>query len=497
MGTETPRENSQHSFNRIDTASTLDFAVTKEDVPVRTYGGRVGYTPRAPAQFGDGGAFPEIHLIQYPRCFHLEKLSTDPYLGKTNSAEATPSVGETGENKSRNNTAQGLTEQEVSRHARLTHNPFHALERPSGKDTETALEKTKSAISARIDQKSVFPRPAVSIRTSESEYIKYTPATQASGHQLGATERLIKMHKAQNDPLEPPRFRHKKVPRGPGASPVPIMQSPPRSIDASEQDDWKIPPSISNWKNPKGYTIPLDKRLAADGRGLQEVQINDNFAKLSEALYLAEHKAREAVGTRADIQRKLLHTAKQAKEAELRILAKQARVDRVGLNVDENITNKYEVSHSLEEVSLKQQDSRDFLRDERKRARERERRLDVGGAHDRKKKLLARDRDRDVSEQIALGNANVQQTSNDRQSYDQRLFDKQHGVTSGFHNEDAFDVYDEPIFQHGSKTHGSGALSTSTKDTQTGLRAVEFKHQASARNDPFGLDTILTEVKKT
>tara|TARA_B100000482_G_C12427239_1_gene227590 strand:- start:143 stop:283 length:141 start_codon:yes stop_codon:yes gene_type:complete len=25
-----------------------------------------------------------------------------------------------------------------------------------------------------------------------------------------------------------------------------------------------------------------------------------------------------------------------------------------------------------------------------------------------------------------------------------------------------------------------------------GLRAVEFKHQASARNDPFGLDTILT-----
>jgi len=62
---------------------------------------------------------------------------------------------------------------------------------------------------------------------------------------------------------------------------------------------------------------------------------------VNQALYLAEHKAREAVETRADIQRTLLHTAKQAKEAELRILAKQARVDRVGLNVDENITNKY------------------------------------------------------------------------------------------------------------------------------------------------------------
>jgi hypothetical protein len=37
----------------------------------------------------------------------------------------------------------------------------------------------------------------------------------------------------------------------------------------------------------QGYTIPLDKRLAADGRGLQEVSINDNFAKFTEALYIA------------------------------------------------------------------------------------------------------------------------------------------------------------------------------------------------------------------
>lgn len=28
--------------------------------------------------------------------------------------------------------------------------------------------------------------------------------------------------------------------------------------------------------------IPLDKRLAADGRGLVEVKINDNFAKFAE-----------------------------------------------------------------------------------------------------------------------------------------------------------------------------------------------------------------------
>jgi hypothetical protein len=67
--------------------------------------------------------------------------------------------------------------------------------------------------------------------------------------------------------------------------------------------DWKIPPCISNWKNAKGYTIPLDKRLAADGRGLQEVQINDAFAKLAESLYVAESKARESVEMRQKVRR--------------------------------------------------------------------------------------------------------------------------------------------------------------------------------------------------
>jgi SNW domain-containing protein 1 len=40
----------------------------------------------------------------------------------------------------------------------------------------------------------------------------------------------------------------------------------------------------------QGYTIPLDKRLAADGRGLQQVHINENFATLAEALYIADRK---------------------------------------------------------------------------------------------------------------------------------------------------------------------------------------------------------------
>ena len=98
-------------------------------------------------------------------------------------------------------------------------------------------------------------------------YIRYTPGMSTSE----SSQRIIKMTEVVEDPLEPPRFKAKKIPRGPPSPPPPVLRSPPRKATAQEQKEWMIPPCISNWKNNKGYTIPLDKRLAADGRGLQDV----------------------------------------------------------------------------------------------------------------------------------------------------------------------------------------------------------------------------------
>jgi SNW domain-containing protein 1 len=61
-------------------------------------------------------------------------------------------------------------------------------------------------------------------------------------------------------------------------------------------------------------------------------------------------------------------------------------------------------------------------REERKRERERERRLDARDAHGVKKSKLTRDRERDISEKIALGQANVR--SQGEAMYDQRLFNQ-------------------------------------------------------------------------
>lgn len=110
-----------------------------------------------------------------------------------------------------------------------------------------------------------------------------------------------------------------------------MLHSPTRKVTVKEQQEWKIPPCISNWKNPKGYTIALDKRLAADGRGMQSVHINENFSKFAEALYIADRKAREAIEMRAKVEQTIAQKEKAKKEEDLKSLASQVREQRSGI----------------------------------------------------------------------------------------------------------------------------------------------------------------------
>lgn len=139
------------------------------------------------------------------------------------------------------------------------------------------------------------------------------------------------MVEAQVDPMEPPKHLIKKVPKGPGSPPVPILHSPPRKLTVEDKQAWKVPPCISNWKNARGYTIPLDKRLAADGRGLQEVTINNKFATLTESLYVAERKASEDLRIRNQIRKKMAIREKEDREKDLRDMATKARLERAGV----------------------------------------------------------------------------------------------------------------------------------------------------------------------
>lgn len=447
------------------------------------YGKRGGFMPRRPEHFGDGGAFPEIHVAQYPLDMGKEVDKLDSKIIPV-SVDAQGKIAFDAVVKQAENARKNV----FSQHSDLVPKvPTEVdTEKPSDEEADATTERTKAALEKILEGRLSAAQPkSVPAQSSAPQFIKYTPSQQSAAYNSGANQRVIRMVEMPKDPLEPPKFKHKRVPKASGSPPVPVMHSPPRPVTVKDQQDWKIPPCISNWKNPKGYTIPLDKRLAADGRGLQEVQINDNFAKLSESLYVAEQKAREAVEARSKIQRELIMKEKEKKETELRMLAQRARMERAGVGAAPPLTGAnatavadrggaaaYErkaddavviKEERIKETKEERQErlEREALRGDRRRERERERRLEARDAPAGKKSKITRDRDRDISEKMALGMANTGAGGGEL-TYDQRLFNQEKGMESGFAADDTYNVYDKGLFTSQS---GLSGLYRPRKDT--------------------------------
>ncbi|EHY55190.1 mRNA splicing protein [Exophiala dermatitidis] len=415
------------------------------------YGQRSGWRPRSVEDFGDGGAFPEIPVAQYPLDMGRKGTSS------TSNALAIQ-VDAEGKVKYDAIARQGHSE------SRIIHSSFKdliplrqradagdlSLERPSQEEVQATAEKTKQALEKLVSGAVAAQKPKNVKGASREEptYVRYTPANQM-GDNSKKNDRIFKIVKRQEDPMEPPKFKHKKIPRGPPSPPPPVMHSPPRKLTAEDQEAWKIPPPISNWKNPKGYTVPLDKRLAADGRGMQDVTINDKFAQFAEALFTADRHAREEVKLRAQMQQKLAEKEKLAKEEHLREMARKAREERQQKARRRDSTTSRGRSRSV--ASSRSRTPSDTEDDEAARERERarrERRLENErqlrqsrmGA-EKKIQMMAREQNRDISEKVALGLAKP--TQNKETMYDSRLFNQTSGFDTGF-NEDQH--YDKPLF---------------------------------------------------
>ena len=265
----------------------------KRSIPCYPHRVESQFLPRDLDDYNNGGAYPEIHVVQYP--LNMGRP------GHKSTAVVTVNVDEKGEinydaivkqgqnqNKLVKTSINDLKESEGTKDALAL--PDETEEQKTAERTRLALE---SIVSGKIKSTKVATINSNANAVDEPTYIRYTPNPDAPGYNEAAKQRVIRMVEAQVDPMEPPKHKHVKVPKSSGSPPVPVLHSPPRKLTAQDQQAWKIPPCISNWKNSRGYTIPLDKRLAADGRGLQEVTINNKFAMLSESLYVAERKGRQ------------------------------------------------------------------------------------------------------------------------------------------------------------------------------------------------------------
>jgi len=339
------------------------------------------------------------------------------------------------------------------------------LRKPSREIGDAITEVTKKEIFGRAAQKidtAYSGAKPSNLVDNEVQYIKYTPNQQGDGHNAGATQRMIKMHTVQKDPLAPSQFKHKRIPKGPGSPPVTIMHSPPRKLTLKDQQDWRIPPCISNWKNAKGFTIPLEMRLSADGRTLQENTINEKFAKLADSFYIAERKSRQDIEERNKIQKQMAYKEYLKKEEDMRQQAALAREEKnkIYTKDDEETGKRRNPYVNREEEEAKQE--RDQIRYIAKREIERERRLEVAA---KKKSKSVRDADRDISEKIALGQA---QPTAQEVMYDQRLFNQSAGLDTGFGDEDEYHAFDKPLFADKTSRSIYGAVKEVPDDEEGG-----------------------------
>lgn len=436
---------------RILSAGDLDETqvVLKKTGPP-PYGSRAGWRPRAAQDYGDGGAFPEIPVAQYPLDMGRISSSSSNALAVQVDAE--------GKVKYDAIARQGHND------ARIVHSSFKdliplrqradvgeiSLDRPSEEDIAAQTQKTKDALEKLVSGQVAAQKPknVKGITRNDPTYVRYTPANQM-GDVTRKNDRIMKIVERQVDPLEPPKFKHKKIPRGPPSPPPPVMHSPPRNLTAADQEAWKIPPPVSNWKNPKGYTVPLDKRLAADGRGLQDVTINDKFAQFAEALFTADRHAREEVKQRAAMQQKLAEKERMEKEEQLRVLAQKAREERSMNARRSSHRRSYSRSRSRSASSYSPSSSddedeaareREQMRRERRQENEKQLRQSRMGT-ERRIQMIAREQNRDISEKVALGLAKPTQSK--ETMFDSRVFNQTSGFDTGFNEDQA---YDKPLF---------------------------------------------------
>ncbi|KAM6311345.1 SNW domain-containing protein 1 [Aegotheles albertisi] len=469
------------------------------------YGYRKGWIPRVLEDFGDGGAFPEIHVAQYPMDMGRKKKMSNALAIQVDAEGKIKYDAIARQGQSKDKVIYSKYTDLVPKEVMNVDDP--ELQRPDEEAIREITEKTRAALEKSVSQKVAAAMPVrAADKLAPAQYIRYTPSQQGVAFNSGAKQRVIRMVEMQKDPMEPPRFKiNKKIPRGPPSPPAPVMHSPSRKMTVKEQQEWKIPPCISNWKNAKGYTIPLDKRLAADGRGLQTVHINENFAKLAEALYIADRKAREAVEMRAQVERKMAQKEKEKHEEKLREMAQKARERRAGIK-----------THVEKEDGEARE--RDEIRHDRRKERQHDRNLSRAAPDKRSK--LQRNENRDISEVIALGVPNPR-PSNEIQ-YDQRLFNQSKGMDSGFAGgeDEIYNVYDQPwrsgkdMAQNIYRPSKNLDKDMYGDDLEARIKTNRFvpdkEFSNSDRNtrgrgrdgpvqfeeDPFGLDKFLEEAKQ-
>ena len=337
------------------------------------------------------------------------------------------------------------------------------LKKPTQEETLQNIYNTKKALEKltnhRIKTYQSFKTNNLSNESNKNNQLKYKYIDYKLDSNKSKSH-LIKLVALPVDPLSNLKYRHHKIPLSFNDEKnfVPVLQEPAQKLSYEEQKKWKIPPCVNMSNNPKGLVIPLDIRLANDGRNLREYQANQNFAKFADILALTEKNVRKEIEERNKISQSIQIAAAMKKEQELREAAKQARQERKSLNNNTNSDFFYSLDNDEISKSKKISDNDSYLKNKRKRSeinedeenekRERnelrairkkeieyERRIEIQKKYEKE--------GRDINDKVLLGQNNI---INNNNVIDSRLYEQQGGIENVFEYNDDCEVYDKPLF---------------------------------------------------
>ena len=348
-------------------------------------------------------------------------------------------------------------------------NNKNILQKPSEESTLQNIYNTKKALEKlsnhRIKTYQSFKTNNLNVDSNKNnqlcyKYINYQFDSNNNNKNSNKNSHLIKLVALPVDPLSNLKYKHHKIPLSNTNEKnfVPVLHSAPAPLSLEEQKKWKIPPCVNMSNNPKGLVIPLDIRLANDGRNLREYKANKNFAKFADILAMTEKNVRKEIEERNKIAQSIQIAAAMKKEKELKEAAKQARMERksytnknstnnnssmvYSLDTSDILNNKEEGNYLLKnkrerskDKEEKERKERNELREIRKKEIEYERRLELIKQYEKE--------GRDINDKILLGQNNM---INNNNVIDSRLYELEGGIENPFdYNEDC-QVYDKPLF---------------------------------------------------
>ena len=191
-------------------------------------GKRQGFIPRSLGDFGDGGAFPEIHVAQYPHDMGRKGKQSGQVLALTTDStgkarhDLIATVGQR-EGKTVHSSKTAITPKQLG---------DDELAKPGEEAEAENTERTRLALDAMVSGKAANAHGSLAKALSDKKeptYIRYTPSNQGAAQASGATNRVIRMVEAPVDPMEPPKFKHNRTPP-PSLPPPPYPRSP--NLDA-------------------------------------------------------------------------------------------------------------------------------------------------------------------------------------------------------------------------------------------------------------------------